>query len=50
MQLCEDYLSLKNFRSWYCIQEASKAKQNDIARIAQLMLRNKNLGSTDTNR
>ena len=50
MQLYEDSISFKNFRSWYFIQTASKARQNDIARIAQLMWRSKNLGSTKTDR
>ena len=31
MQLCEDSLTFKNFRSWDIIQTASKTKQNDMA-------------------
>ena len=30
MQLCEDSLTFKNFRSWYFIQTSSKAKENGI--------------------
>ena len=30
MQLCEDSLTFKNFRSWYFIQTASKTKENKM--------------------
>ena len=30
MQLCEDSLTFNNFRSWYSIQTASKAKENKM--------------------
>ena len=46
VQLCEDSLTFKNFKSWYFIQTASKTKQNDISRIALIIWRSKNLGST----
>ena len=50
VQLCEDPLTFKNFRSWYFIQTASKIKQNDFSRISHIMWRSKNLGPIDTNR
>ena len=49
MQLCEDSLTFKNFRSWDIIQKTRKIKQNDIPKTAHIMWRSKNLGSTDTN-
>ena len=30
MQLCEDSLAFKNFRSWYFIQTSSKTKENKM--------------------
>ena len=40
MQLCEDSLTFKNFRSWYFIQTASKTKENKMTLQAKHMNKN----------